>query len=492
MNTQQLSIQLPDLTKLTADQFEQLRQITYADKARRSLREFVGQAYKILEPQTAYKESIIGAAICDHLEAISKGQIKRLVISAPPQMGKSNIASVCWSVWDWIDTPHRRYLCTSFKNDLAEHFSEEAMRLFKSDWYQQMFAIPRQITLTKETIQVFENDKTGSRRMSAFESATGFGVAGGILIVDDPHPVGASDEVVNQQVELFNKVLSNRPGANGSIVVLGQRVTSNDLIGTLTDMGSWETLVLPNEYDPKRSKVTSIGWQDPRTEEGELIWPEVFDEKRTKEAKRYGSMHYQGQYNCTPVKKGGNIFDPKDFRTYTVDTLPREADQVVIAVDTSFKDTKASDFVVVQAWQRTGANFYLLDQDRQQADFTKTIQMFLAMVQKYPRATAKYIEESSNGFAIIASLRSRIPGIIAVKVRNESKVSRYNAVAPLVAAHNVYLPAHADWLDDFLTEAASVPQGRHDDQMDAMSMALTKLELVQPFKDLFGVHMLVG
>jgi predicted phage terminase large subunit-like protein len=483
---------LPDLTKLSPEQFEQLRLSTEADKARRSLREFVKQAYLILEPQTQYKESIIGAAISEHLEAVSKGQIKRLAISAPPQMGKSNIASVCWAMWDWIDTPHRRYLCTSFKNDLAEHFSEEAMRLFKSDWYQQMFAGPRQITLTKETIQVFENAQTGSRRMSAYESATGFGVAGGVLVCDDPHPVGASEDVLNAQVEMFHKVLSNRPGATGSIVVLGQRVATNDLIGTLSDMGSWETLVLPNEYDPKRSKVTSIGWKDPRTEEGELIWPEVFDEKRTKEAKRYGRTHYEGQYNQTPIKKGGNIFNRADFRTYTQDTLPKEYDQIVISVDTSFKDTKHSDFVVVQAWQRTGANFYLLDQDRAQADFTRTIQMFLSMVKKYPRATAKYIEESSNGFAIIASLRNRIPGIIAVKVRNESKLSRYNAVAPLVAAHNVYLPAWADWLEDFLIEAESVPQGRHDDQMDAMAMALTKLELSQPFKDVFGVHMLVG
>lgn len=479
---------LPNPQVLTPTEWQALDSQVRADAARRSFRTFMAGFYKVLEPHTNYKENILTAAICEHLEAVSKGQIKRLLISAPPQHGKSKIASVAWTLWDWLDNSHRKFLNVSFKMSLAESFSEDAAKVFKSDWYQQNFAIPRNLTLVKDTIEYFENSAGGSRRSTAFESATGFGVAGGVLVVDDPHPVSVSDEVRQQQLDQFNRGLSNRAGATGSIVILGQRVHTNDLIGSLMNNEEYEHVCLPNEYDPKRSKVTVIGWKDPRTEENELLWPEVFDERRTKEAKRYGLTHYEGQYNQSPVRKGGNIFDRSNFRSYTAETLPQRKDRhaTVITLDCSFNDTKKSDYVVCQCWTRAGANFYLLDQIRKQANFPDTVKLFLAMCNSHPEARGKYIEQGANGFAIIETLKNRISGIIPIKTGNASKVSRYEAVAPLIEAQNVYLPKHAEWLEEFLLEAESVPASRHDDQMDAMAMALHQLEGCIPFTDVFG------
>jgi predicted phage terminase large subunit-like protein len=403
-----------------------------------------------------------------------------------PQSGKSNIASVAWAMWDWIANPHRRFLNVSFKMSLAEHFSEDAYKLFKSDWYQNSFALRNNLTLTKETIEYFENSSGGSRRATAFSSATGFGVAGGVLIVDDPHPVSVSTDERIAQVEEFNKGLSNRAGATGSIVVLGQRVHQNDLIGTLDAMGGWDHLCLPNEYDPKRTRVTSVGWKDPRTVEGELLWPEVFNAKRTQAAKGYGLVHYQGQYNQAPIKKGGNIFNRLDFRTYTAEMLPKDFDIHIIVLDCTFNDTKASDFVVCQCWAAVAGNYYLLDQVREQADFTKTLNMFINFCRKWEQAKGKYVESSANGYAVIGTLKNRMAGIIPVKVGNASKVSRYQAVAPIVASHNVYIPKECDWKEVFLLEMESVPNSSHDDQADCLSMALQQLERCLPFTDLYG------
>jgi predicted phage terminase large subunit-like protein len=476
-----------DPTVLTPEQWQQLDNIRQAERARRSFRLFIPHVYSILEPQTIYKENIVTAAICEHLEAVSKGQIKRLLISCPPQFGKSHVASVAWCMWDWIDNPHRKFLNVSFKMTLATDLAIKSNRIFHSDWFQNSYAIPRKIELVKDTEDFLENTLGGSRRATAFESATGFGVAGGVLVVDDPHQATVSDEERLKQIEAFNRGLSNRPGAMGSLVVIGQRVHTNDLIGTLEQLGGYEHLCLPNEYDPRRSKVTSIGWHDPRTTENELLWPEVFTEARTKEAKKYGRTHYEGQYNQAPVRKGGNIFSKEDFQYYTEASFPSpdQLDQTIISLDCSFSDTKTSDFVVVQCWSSSGSRFYLRDQDRQQADFAKTVQMFQAMCKKWPNARARYVEQGANGFAIISALKNRMSGIIAVKVGNASKVSRYQAVAPLVQAHNVYLP-HADWVEEFLLEAESVPSSRHDDQMDCMSQALHQLETCVPFTDVFG------
>ena len=449
--------------------------------------------YQVLEPHTEYKESIVSSAICEHLEAVSQKQITRLLISCPPQFGKSYVASIAWCLWDWINNPHRRFLNCSFKMSLATHFSLQCGRLFNSDWYQNSFALKRNLALVKQTEEYLENTEGGSRRATAMESATGFGVAGGVLIVDDPLPVNVSDDMRLQFIEHFHRGLSNRAGATGSIVVLGQRVHCNDLIGELDQLGTYEHLMLPNEYDPKRSRVTSLGWKDPRTQEGELLWPEVFDERRTKEAKKYGLTHYAGQYLQNPVRKGGNIFNREHFQTYTTDSFPREADldATIIALDCSFSAGRDSDYVVVQCWSSKGSTFYLRDQVREKADFTRTKQILVDFCRKWPQARAKYIEKSSNGFAIIDTLKNSIPGIIPVAVGSTSKVSRYHAVAPFVAARNVYLPKHADWLEEFLLEAEAVPSSSHDDQIDCFAMAVNKLEGCVPHRDVFGQFLLI-
>jgi len=148
-------------------------------------------------------------------------------------------------------------------------------------------------------------------------------------------------------------------------------------------------------------------------------------------------------------------------------------------VDMAFKDTKASDFVAGQCWARRGANVYLLDQVRKRLSFTDTLTAFQAFTGRWPQASRKLVEDKANGTAVVDSLGSKIPGIIAV-TPHESKYARANAVAPFVEAGNVFLPDSGVALfevEEFITETAGFPNAAHDDQVDAASQALNEMLL---------------
>jgi predicted phage terminase large subunit-like protein len=140
--------------------------------------------------------------------------------------------------------------------------------------------------------------------------------------------------------------------------------------------------------------------------------------------------------------------------------------------DCAFKDTDGSDYVVGQVWGFKGADKYLLDQDRRRLSFSATVQAIRALSAKWPKASAKLVEDRANGSAVIDTLRHEVSGLIAVDPEG-GKEARAHAVSPFVEAHNVYLPQRASWVDGFVEECAAFPHGAHDDQVDAMSQALT-------------------
>jgi len=313
--------------------------------------------------------------------------------------------------------------------------------------------------------------------MSTYESATGSG--GSRLIIDDPHPAGVSDEVRKRDLELFDKALSNRvSGDHNVILVVMQRLHEMDLTGHLADRG-YEIVALPNEYEPRRNIITSIGWKDPRLKEGDLLWPEGFRANQTAHAKKSSTdFSYQGQYQQAPVAAKGGIIHVDKFRTWTTDTLPKdeEWDRHVISFDFSFKDTKTSDYVVGQYWRQKGSAFYLMDQIRDRMDFTTSLSQFINFCNRHPQATTRLCEETANGHAIISVLKHKLAGVIPIKAK-DSKRARVETIAPLVFSGNVFIPKEADWKEDFKHEMAMAGGfGANDDQVDALCQALIYME----------------
>ncbi len=156
--------------------------------------------------------------------------------------------------------------------------------------------------------------------------------------------------------------------------------------------------------------------------------------------------------------------------------IPPKFTRTCISVDAAFKDEKSSDYVVLQAWGVYEENFYLIDQIRGKLSFTNTVSELTIFMNFYDYISAKLIEEKANGAAIIDVLKDKVSGIIPINPKS-SKNARLESVSPLFEAGNVYIPHSEDcpWVDDFIEEVVSFPFSNHDDQVDAMTQALTYL-----------------
>jgi predicted phage terminase large subunit-like protein len=174
--------------------------------------------------------------------------------------------------------------------------------------------------------------------------------------------------------------------------------------------------------------------------------------------------------------QGGRVFRDKWFKRYLFDPQRHTFDAVTISVDCTFKDTKASDYVVAQVWGRRGKEHYLLDQTRDRLTFTETLRMLLALRQKWQQARMILVEDKANGTAVIDTLRVAIPGVIPFDPGQASKVARAQLAAVDYEAGDVYhpLPHAAPWIVDYEAELTTFPGSVNDDQVDATSQYLLR------------------
>jgi len=151
-----------------------------------SLYEFTRQAWDVVEPGVKFVESWHIEVICKHLQAITEGKIKRLLINIPPRHSKSTIVSVMWPCWEWLSAPQEKFLCASYSAVLSIRDNLKARRLLKSPWYQERWGELFACTGDQDAKQRFENDKTGYR-IATSVGGTATGEGGSRLVLDDPH-----------------------------------------------------------------------------------------------------------------------------------------------------------------------------------------------------------------------------------------------------------------------------------------------------------------
>src|SRR5580704_19108782 len=274
-----------------------------AECALRRLREFGQQAWPIVEPSTPFVPGWHVDAIIEHLEAVSSGQIRNLLINVPPRHMKSLLVSVLWPAWEWILHPERRWLYSSYAASLSIRDSVKCRTLIESPWYRSRWGHIFSLTSDQNAKTRFDNNRSGYRlSTSVGGSVTGEG--GDRIVCDDPHNVQevASDTVRKSAIDWWDVAMSTRvndPKTSAMVIVM-QRCHQRDLSGHLLEKGNFEHLCLPAEYEGP-GRTTSIGYFDPRTELGELLWPERFGHKEIEELKiNLGSYASAGQLQQRP------------------------------------------------------------------------------------------------------------------------------------------------------------------------------------------------
>lgn len=467
---------------------EALRQLDamQAEQCRRSLHRFLRDvAWPALQPATKFVDNWHVGAICEHLQAVTDGQIRRLVINLPFRMLKSTIVSQAWPAWEWVNHPHLQYLTASYAKDVATRDAVDTRRVIESALYQRYWGTTFRMTGDQNVKTRYENNRRGARVVTSTDSAgTGFG--GNRIIVDDPVSAleADSEQARAMSIEWWKGTAATRLNnpKGDAIVLVHQRLHRDDLTGyVLENEAGWEHLVLPMRYDPELRKTTSLGFVDPRKTAGELLSPERLDEPTVKEMEaRLGAYHTAAQLQQNPGSRDGAIFKRKDWRYFRVPVAQQaeSMDEIIWSWDCAFKDNAASDFVAGFAIGRKGADKYLLRLFKDRLSFGGTkeaVRQEAAHPHFLKKLVAVLVEDKANGPAVVDELKSQIAALTPVTPQG-GKVARANSVQPQHEAGNLYLPdpdlPECEWVRDFVQNAASFPDVAHDDDVDAFTQGV--------------------
>ena len=448
------------------------------EACRRSLATFVREAWHVLEPGQPYIHGWHVEAVCEHLEAITAGDLTRLLINIPPGTMKSTLVSVFWPAWEWgpKGMPHIRFIGASHEQGLATRDTLKMRRLVTSEWYQQRW--PLALTGDQNQKTYYENASTGFRQACAVASMTGR--RGDRVAWDDPHSAESALSVAHRETALrvFQETLPtrlNNPDSSAIVIVM-QRLHEADVSGFIleNDLG-YEHLCLPMEFEADRCCVTSIGFFDPRTEEGELLFPQRFPrEVVDRDKKVMGAMAVAGQFQQRPAPRGGGFFEWEKLQV--VDATPKMR-AIVRYWDKAGTDGAGAHTAGVKMGVGVDGLFYVLDVVRGQWGAAQRERVIRTTAELDGHGTAIWIEQepgSGGKESAEATIRSLAGFTVKAERPSGDKATRAEPLAVQVEAGNVRL-LRGPWNQAFVDEMKTFPVGKYKDQVDAASGALNKL-----------------
>lgn len=468
--------------------------------AEKSLSQFVRQAWHVLEPATDFVHGWHIDVICEHLEAVTNGQIKNLIINIPPGCMKSLLTSVMWPVWDWIAHPHRRYLTASYAQSLSTRDALKSRRLIQSEWYQQRWGDCFALTSDQNQKTRYENNKAGFRVALSVGGAV-TGERGDIRILDDPHSADdiKSDVQRESSLEWLKHVWPTRKMSKDSAeVVIMQRLHEGDATGYLIkEIGGYEHLVLPMRFEGVPCR-TILGVADRRTQPNELLTPERFDENEVLNLEKRLGTDAPGQLQQRPSAAEGGIFKKiwwaEQQNRYHLNSAPIR-NQIVarwLFFDTAFKDKVSNDpsaCCVMELWPDYRMAVRWMWQERiDSALLPRRIEEYATRWNFDGKLRNVVIEDKGSGTTSIQTLRMSAPSWLAEMIAefqpHGTKEYRARLASVWCERDCIQLPFpssdNADWYTEFLDQEHGqlwvFPNAVHDDLTDCLTMGIIFLE----------------
>lgn len=455
-----------------------------------TLEGFITEFWTVLEPKKELKFGWALRAMCKHLEAVTEGKIQFLMMTVPPGMMKS-LVMVFWSAWEWgpLERPDIQVLATSYSQPNVLRDNMKLRRLVESDKFQMLW--PLRLRDDQNAKGKFENTGSGFSEARPFSSMTGG--RGDRVKIDDPHSTETAESDTERQtaVRIFREGISDRlnDATTSAIVIIMQRLHEQDVAGVALQLDiGFVHLNLPMEFEPERKCQTYVKgelfFEDPRTEDGELLFPERFPATEIERLKRAkGSYAYSGQYQQRPAPRSGGMFQRGDFEI--VDAVPAGAMRCRAwdFAATQPKPGKQPDWTVGLRMAHRNGIFYVEDVKRDRwspADVEKNLKNTASQdglevrvrMPQDPGAAGK--SDAATKVKLLAGYEVKV-----VSPTGEKSV-RAKPASAQAEAGNVKL-VRGPWNDTFLDEVCSFPNAQHDDQVDAFADALNELALGSTF-----------
>lgn len=416
----------------------------------------------------------------------------RLIITMPPQEGKSMRAGIITPIWALTRDKNLRIAVGSYGQRLANR-NGRAIR-------DRIAAHPELgLSIAHDNGSISEW-KLAGHDGGVYAVGRGGAITGqpvDLLIIDDPikDRQEADSLVIRDNCwDWWTDSLSTRLAPGAAVILIQTRWHHDDLAGRLTaaeDGHVWRVVNIPAQADhqPAKGQADVLGrdvgewltsargrtagqWQATKVRVGSRTWASLYQGRPTAIEGGMVKRHWWKYYDQPQWVE----LDDGSRRTIGMD-------QVIISADLTFKGDDSSDYVAIGVWGRRGPQAFLLDQIRGHFDFPETTRRLEAICARWPEALLKLIEDKANGPAVIASLRQKIPGLVG-EIPQGGKEARVAAVSPLIEAGGTLLPAAklAPWVEGYVDEWAAFPNGAHDDQVDQSTQALNRL-ILQPLLD---------
>lgn len=394
-----------------------------------------------------------------------------LALATGPQQGKSLSVTEALPSWYLGKHPTGRVIEVSYNDDTGERFLRKNKDKVKS-FGKNLFGI-----------EVGKVDRADHFELTAGGSMLSRGIMSGItgnpadlMIIDDPiksRQEADSDTTRNKIWGEWLNSMKSRLSAGAKVILIMTPWHEDDMLARMLAAEAHIAYIrLPveaEEDDPMGRKP------------GEPLCPEIGkDESWLKQFKESylkdpqgGSRAWNSLYQCRPVIEGGNMVKREWWKYYDPKVIT-EFGTECISVDAAFKAGDSNDFVAIQVWGKRGMDYYLLDRVKAHLNFTETVQRIRQLRQSFSKVSRVYIEDKANGSAVIQVLQREMIGVIGVNPLG-GKVARVNAVSPAIETGHVFLPKDAEWLEDYLREWSEFPAGKHDDEVDATTQAISQL-----------------
>jgi predicted phage terminase large subunit-like protein len=482
-----------------------------------SLHAFLRSAWRYMDP-APFTDGWHLHAICEHLQAVADGDIRRLIINLPPRHCKSLLLSVAFPAWVWAQpesTPTAGsgvpLLYASYADKLSLRDSVKSRRLIESVWFQKRWGNRFQLLGDTNTKSRFGNDKGGERLITSI-SAGVTGEGGNIICIDDPNAANdiSSEATMASTIEWWTTAMPTRANDPETCawIIIQQRLAEDDLTGHILEheADGWTHLCLPGRYEPERSFHTSIGWKDPRTEPGELLWPQRFSDQSLKRLEvTMGPYIFAGQIQQRPEPKGGGIIKSAWWLKWDREEYPKHIDFVLGVLDTAYTIKEINDPSGMMVWmiysedRPYGATRIVdpsgnsLHMDSTYSEYAPKVLLGYAwdqrlelhdLVTKAADTCIRYkvdllvIENKASGISVAQEIRRLYTrerfGVELFDPKSQDKAARLYSVQHLFAEGIIYAPDRP-WADKVIKQVGQFPAGAHDEYVDLTSMGLRKL-----------------
>lgn len=447
--------------------------------------------------------------LCDKIQAFmehecTNGVMDILLLSVPPQHGKSLTVTETLPSWFLAKHPEDAVIIAAYETKFAEGFSRRNRDKF-NEYATDIFGVKPNESV--QSTSVWATELGGQCKAGGL----GAGITGNpceLFIIDDPIKNKEQAQSDTMLVKIHDEMapsVHSRIHPGGKLIVIQTRWVENDVIGWIQEHWAdyiWADINVPCECEDEATDPLGrkLGQAIMGEHMGDTALPQKIRKDNTwlKGAKAMimaadGQYTWNALYQGHPTAENGNLFAKDSWQYFRLQDIgDQHWDYLQLSVDATFKQTETSDRVAIELWGVRDNDAWLIKLVNKRMGFTATVAKIQQILKEWPGIDELVIEDKANGSAIIDTLQytEGVPPIVGINPQG-GKFSRAQAISPFVAAHRCHI--RTDWTlqecadvepsskvprqphEEFVEQLAHFPYAKNDDMVDSCSQGLARI-----------------